>query len=92
MNNVGNGLIIYVGAPLLCLASVHCHKQMRFTVQWLAECCFKHYFQFSGCGLDQKAVRCHSGFVPPRQSSGGTNSLADTFRRKEYASVHIPPG
>ena len=35
--------------------------------------------------------RCHSGFVPPRQSSGGTNSLADTFRRKEYASVHIRP-
>ena len=28
----------------------------------------------------------------PRQSSRGTNSLADTFRRKEYASVHIPPG
>ena len=35
--------------------------------------------------------RCHSGFVPPRKSSRGTNSLADTFRRKEYASVHIPP-
>ena len=33
--------------------------------------------------------RCHSGFVPPRQ---GTNSLADTFRRKDYANVHIPPG
>ena len=42
--------------------------------------------------LRAHAVRCHSGFVPPRQSSGGTNSLADTFRRKEYASVHIPLG
>ena len=40
----------------------------------------------------KKVVRCHSGFVPPRQSSHGTNSLADTFRRKEFARVHIPPG
>ena len=34
-------------------------NKMRSTVQWLTECCFKHaqvYFQFSGCGLDQKVV------------------------------------
>ena len=36
--HVDNGLIIYLGAPLLCLASIHCHKQMRSTVQWLTEC------------------------------------------------------
>ena len=42
MKNVGNGLIIYFGAPLLCHANVHCHKQMGSTMQWLTECCFKH--------------------------------------------------
>ena len=51
MKNVGNGLIIYFGAPLLCLANVHCHKQMGSTVQWLTECCFKHASTFNLVGV-----------------------------------------
>ena len=45
--HVGNGLIIYLGAPLLCLVNAHCHKQMGSTVQWLTECCFKHAGTFN---------------------------------------------
>ena len=59
MKNVGNGLIIYFGTPLLCHANVHCHKQMGATVQWLTECCFKHAgtFNLVGVASIKKVVR-----------------------------------
>ena len=36
--------------------------------------------------------RCHSGFVPPRHCSGGTNPLAYLFPRNVSASGIVPPG
>ena len=32
--------------------------------------------------------RCHSVFVPPRKYSGGTNSLADSFRQNECVVLY----
>ena len=35
--------------------------------------------------------RCHSGFVPPRRCSGGTNPLADAFRQKHLSDrANVP--
>ena len=36
--------------------------------------------------------RCHSGLVPPRHCSGGTNLLAYLFPRNMFASGSVPPG
>ena len=36
--------------------------------------------------------RCHSGLVPPRHCSGGTNLLAYLFPRSMSASGSVPPG
>ena len=36
--------------------------------------------------------RCHSGLVPPRHCSGGTNLLAYLFPRNMSASGSVPPG
>ena len=34
--------------------------------------------------------RCHSVFVPPRKCSGGTNSLADSFRPEQLRGKTYP--
>ena len=37
-----------------------------------------------------KVGRCHSVFVRPRKCSGGTNSLADSFRPEQLRGKRIP--
>ena len=43
------------------------------------------------CTQNLTVYHCHSGFVPPRECSRGTNPLADTFHRNISASVGVPP-